>query len=129
MGAYTRGTLTAIAYRGDTLEVTELGLERGIRYVIKGVRGVTGAAGQQPADRRGKRQALTGRPLRFGSRLFCAMQHDVVVQLIAPLHAPLRAAGSRAQQPATAAPWEALCPAMAAMTRHRGCSRRRLTGL
>ena len=113
MGAYRRGTLTAIAYRGDTLEVTELGLERGIRYIIKGVRGVAGAAGQRRAVRRGKRQALTGRPLRFDSRLLCAMSHDVAVQLIAPLHAPLRAAGDRAQQPATAAPCDPLRPAMA----------------
>jgi hypothetical protein len=35
MGAHKLGTLTALAYRGDALEVTELGLEPSMRYVIR----------------------------------------------------------------------------------------------
>lgn len=115
MGVYTLGTPTAIAYRGDTLEVTELGLERGIRYVvIKGVRGVAGAAGQRPADRPETASLNGSTAAIWQSATLCdAARCRVVMQLIAPLHAPLRAAGGRAQQPATAAPCDPLRPAMA----------------
>ena len=95
---------TALAYRGDTLEVTELGLELGVRYVIKG--SVRGAAGGlrinvQLID------AENGQPLwvdRFDMAVGqpFAMQHDVVARVVPPLHAHLLAASGRAPQPAPA---------------------------
>ena len=95
---------TALAYRGDTLEVTELGSELGIRFVIKGnLRASAGGlrVNVQLID------AENGQPLwvdRFDMAIAqpFAMQHDVVVRLIPPLHAQLLAASGRAPQPAPA---------------------------
>ena len=95
---------TALTYRGDTLEVTVLGLELGVRFAIKGsVR----AAG---AGLRVNTQLLdteTGQPL-WVDRLDIAigepfaMQHAVVVRLVPALHAQLLAASGRAPQAAPA---------------------------
>ena len=95
---------TALAYRGDTLEVTELGLELGVRYVIKG--SVRGAAGGLRINAQ-LIDAENGQPLwvdRFDMAVGqpFAMQHDVVARVVPPLHAHLLAASGRAPQPAPA---------------------------
>ena len=92
----------ALGYRGDALEVTELGLELGVRFVIKGSLRAAG---------RGMRlniqliDAESAQPLwveRFDLALDAAftMQHDAIARLIPPLHAHLLAASGQAPQPA-----------------------------
>jgi class 3 adenylate cyclase/TolB-like protein len=95
---------TALAYRGDALDVTEIGRELGVHFAIKGsVRAHAGAlrVNAQLND------TETGQPIwvdRFdlteGDPF--AMQREVVVRLIPPLHANLLAASGRAPQPAPA---------------------------
>lgn len=103
-GSFVVNRNTALAYRGDTLEVSELGLELGIRYVIKGNVRAAGSGlrfGVQLLD------AEKDQPLwldRFDMAIGqpFTMQHDVVVRLVPPLHAHLLAASGRAAQPAPA---------------------------
>jgi len=93
---------TALAYRGDTLEVVELGLELGVRFVIKG--SVRAAAGGLRVNAQ-LIDAQNGQPLwvdRFDIAIDDAfsMQHEAAVRLIPALHAQLLAASGRAPQPA-----------------------------
>jgi len=95
---------TALAYRGDALDVTALGMELGVRFVIKGNVRISAAGlrvNVQLID------AENGQPIwvdRFDMAIGqpFAMQHDVVVRLIPPLYAHLLAACGRAPQPAPA---------------------------
>jgi TolB-like protein/class 3 adenylate cyclase len=95
---------TALSYRGDALDVTEIGRELGVRYAIKGsVRATAGGlrVNAQLID------AGTGQHLwvdRFDIAIgdAFAMQHDVVARLIPSLHANLLATSGRAPQPAPA---------------------------
>jgi class 3 adenylate cyclase/TolB-like protein len=94
--------MTALAYRGDTLEIVELGLELGVRFVIRGnVRADAGAlrVNVQLID------AESGQPLwidRFDMVVGepFAMQHEVIRRVIPPLHAHLLSASGRAPHPA-----------------------------
>lgn len=93
---------TALAYRGDTLEVAELGLELGVRYAIKGsVR--SGAGGLrinvQLVDTENSQPLWVDRFDMTVAQPF-AMQHEVVRRVIPPLHAHLLAASGRAPHPA-----------------------------
>jgi class 3 adenylate cyclase/TolB-like protein len=95
---------TALSYRGDALDVTEIGRELGVHYAIKG------SVRAQPGGLRINTQLIdtgTGQHLwidRFDIAIgdAFAMQRDVVVRLIPPLHAHLLAASGRAPQPAPA---------------------------
>jgi TolB-like protein/class 3 adenylate cyclase len=95
---------TALSYRGDALDVTEIGRELGVHYAIKG------SVRTQPGGLRVNTQLIdteTGQHLwidRFDIAISdaFAMQRDVVVRLIPPLHAHLLAACGRAPQPAPA---------------------------
>jgi class 3 adenylate cyclase len=92
----------ALAYRGDALEATEIGLELGVRFVVKGSVRSAGPGLRVNAQ---LIDAGNGQPLwveRFDIALAdpFPMQHDVVAQLIPPLHAHLLAASGRAPQPA-----------------------------
>jgi TolB-like protein len=95
---------TATAYRGDALDVTEIGRELGVRYAIKGtIRPASGGlrVNTQLID------TANGQHLwidRFDIA-FCepfAMQHDIVNRLIPPLHTHLLGASGRAPQSAPA---------------------------
>jgi len=95
---------TALTYRGDALDVTEIGHELGVHYAIKG------SARAHAGGLRINAQLIdaeTGQHLwvdRFDIAVgdAFAMQRDVVVRLIPPLHANLLAACGRAPQPAPA---------------------------
>jgi class 3 adenylate cyclase/TolB-like protein len=94
---------TALAYRGDTLEVAELGLELGVRFVIKG--SARAAAGGLRVNAQLIDAQNNGQPLwvdRFDIAVGDAfsMQHEVAARLIQALHAQLLAASGRALQPA-----------------------------
>jgi class 3 adenylate cyclase/TolB-like protein len=92
---------TALAYRGDALEVTEIGRELGVRYAIKGNLRAAGAGLRMNAQ---LIDAETGQHVwidRFdlGPGKPFMLQHDAVARLIPPLHAHLLAASGRAPQP------------------------------
>lgn len=97
---------TAAAYRGDTMEVAELGVELGVQYAIKG------SARSVPGGVRLNTQLFdtqSGQPFwvdRFdvAARDPHAMQQEVVARLIPALHAQLLAAVGRAAAPAPTVP-------------------------
>jgi TolB-like protein len=93
---------TAISYRGDTLDVTEIGHELGVRYAIKG--SVRAAASGLRINAQ-LIEAETAQHLwidRFDIAIGepFAMQREVVARLVPPLHANLLSASGRAPQPA-----------------------------
>jgi class 3 adenylate cyclase len=101
-GSFVVNRKTALAYRGDTLEVTELGLELGVRFVIKGNVRSGGAGLRISAQLFGTE---SGQPIwvdRFDIAIDdpFPMQHEAVVRLIPALHAQLLAASGRTPQPA-----------------------------
>ena len=101
-GSFVVNRKTALTYRGDTLDITELALELGVRFVIKGnVRSGGGGMriGAQLFD------AESGQPIwvdrcdvALGDPF--AMQHQAVARLIPALHAQLLAASGQAPAPA-----------------------------
>jgi len=97
---------TALAYRGDTLEITELGLELGVRFVVKGSVRTAGAGmrvNTQLIDAGSGQHLWVDRfDIPVGEPF--SMQHEVVARLIPALHAQLLAAGGRAPQPAPDVP-------------------------
>jgi class 3 adenylate cyclase/TolB-like protein len=101
-GSFVVNRKTALAYRGDGLDVSELGLELGVRFVIKGnVR--SGGAGMRVGAQ--LFDAESGQPIwvdRFDIAVDdpFPMQHEAVARLIPALHAQLLAASGRAPQPA-----------------------------
>jgi class 3 adenylate cyclase/TolB-like protein len=93
---------TALTYRGDALDVTEIGHELGVDYAIKGS-ARTHAGGlrinaQLIDTKTGQHLWVDRFDIAIGDAF--AMQRDVVVRLIPPLHANLLAASGRAPQPA-----------------------------
>jgi class 3 adenylate cyclase len=108
-GSFVVDRKTALAYRGDTIQVTELGLELGVHYAVKG--SVRAAAGNLRVNVQ-LIDAKTGRHLwvdRFDIAIGdpFAMQHAVIVRLVPPLHEHLLVASGRAPQPAPAVPQQA----------------------
>jgi class 3 adenylate cyclase/TolB-like protein len=95
---------TALAYRGDSLDVTEIGRELGVRYVVRGnVRAAAGAlrVNTQLID------TESGQPLwvdRFDAAIGDAstMQREVIGRLFPLLYTNLLAAAGRPPQPAPA---------------------------
>ena len=95
---------TALAYRGDALDVTEIGHELGVRYAIKGsVRAAPGGlrVNAQLIDAENGQHVWVDRFDLALDEPF-AMQHDIVARVIPPLHAHLLAASGRAPQSAPA---------------------------
>ena len=97
---------TALTYRGDVLEVTEIGRELGVRYAIKGS-ARTAAGGlrinAQLIDAESGQHLWVDRfDIALGEPF--TMQHDVVARLIPALHAQLLAVSGRAPQPASPMP-------------------------
>jgi class 3 adenylate cyclase/TolB-like protein len=93
---------TALAYRGDALDVTEIGRELGVRYAIKGSARATAGGlriNAQLIDAENGQHVWVDRfDIALGDPF--AMQHDVVARLIPPFHAHLLAASGRAPRPA-----------------------------
>lgn len=93
---------TALAYRGDTLDVTEVGVELGVHYVVKGsVR--TANAGMRVNTQlidvaSGEHLWVDRFDIAVGESF--SMQHEVAARLIPALHAQLLAASGRAPQTA-----------------------------
>jgi class 3 adenylate cyclase/TolB-like protein len=103
-GSFVVARKTALTYRGDTLEVGEVGHELGVRYVIKGSVRAHGNAlriNAQLIDAGSGQHLWVDRfDIPVGEPFI--MQHDVVARLVPPLHANLLAASGRAPQPAPA---------------------------
>jgi class 3 adenylate cyclase/TolB-like protein len=101
-GSFVVARNTALSYRGDALDVTDIGHELGVRYAIKGnVRAAPSGlrVNAQLIDAESGQHLWVDRfDIPIGEPF--AMQRDAVVRLIPPLHAHLLAASGRAPGPA-----------------------------